>query len=137
MSSDLRLDHVAIAVQTIQPALHLFQNTLGGTFLSEGPGDDDDSWRWAQLALPGGGTIELLEPLGEGWLARFLAKRGQGLHHLTLRTQDIHGAMQRISANGYELIDVHLDREGWKDAFMRPSQTYGTLIQIVQIDHQL
>ena len=58
---EYRLDHVAVAVHQIKPALRLFRDGLGGEYLM---GGDVDSWRWLQLRYPGGGKIELLEPHG-------------------------------------------------------------------------
>jgi methylmalonyl-CoA/ethylmalonyl-CoA epimerase len=130
-----QLDHVAVAVRSIDPALRLFRDALGGNYLFDGPiesGGDRGSWRWYQLGLPGGGKIELLEPLGDGFLTRFLEERGEGFHHITLKTDDIEAAMDRIRQNGFDLVDVNLDDENWKEAFLRPKQAHGTLIQIAQ-----
>jgi len=76
--------------------------------------------------------VELLEPLGEGFLSRFLAKRGEGLHHMTFKTEDIRAAITHVEGLGYELVDVSLDDPDWKEAFMRPSRSHGTLIQLAQ-----
>jgi methylmalonyl-CoA epimerase len=88
----LELDHVAVAVHSIKEALTLYRDALGGEYLMGA--DAGDSWRWVQLRYPGGGKVELLEPLGEGFLSRFLAKRGEGLHHMTFKTDDIEAAMR-------------------------------------------
>ena len=132
--ADFRLDHVAIAVHSIEPALKLFRDTLGAKYLFDGPIDAGErgSWRWYQMTLPEGGTIELLEPITEGALTKFLAKRGEGMHHITLKTKDIKAAIDRIQSNGYELVDVNLDSDDWKEAYLRPKQSHGTLIQIAQ-----
>jgi methylmalonyl-CoA/ethylmalonyl-CoA epimerase len=133
--TDFRLDHVAIAVHSIEPALKLFRDTFGAKYLFDGPidaGDGRGSWRWYQMTLPGGGTIELLEPITDGFLTKFLDKRGEGMHHITLKTKDIRAAIDRIQSNGYELVDVNLDNEDWKEAYLRPKQSHGTLIQIAQ-----
>jgi catechol 2,3-dioxygenase-like lactoylglutathione lyase family enzyme len=76
--------------------------------------------------------LELLEPLGEGFLTNFLDKRGEGLHHITFKTDDIHAAIEKIQGDGYELVDINVDNEHWKEAFLRPSKSHGTLIQIAQ-----
>ena len=133
--TDFRLDHVALAVRSIDPALKLFRDTLGASFIGEGPIDwgDKGSWRWQQLRLPGGGRIELLDPISEeSNLTRFLDKRGEGLHHITLKTSDIRAAIERIEGAGFELVDVNLDDPHWKEAYLRPKQTHGALIQIAQ-----
>jgi methylmalonyl-CoA/ethylmalonyl-CoA epimerase len=76
--------------------------------------------------------VELLEPLSDGFLSRFLEDRGEGLHHVTFKTDDIGAAIASIEAAGYELVDVNIDDEHWKEAFLRPSKAHGTLIQVAQ-----
>lgn len=127
---ELALDHVAVAVDSIKPALKLFRDALGGEYLMGG--DQNGSWRWLQLRYPGGGKVELLEPLNDGFLSRFLSSHGEGLHHVTFKTDDIAAAIARIRACGYELVDVNLDDEHWKEAFLRPRRAHGTLIQVAQ-----
>ena len=73
---EFRLDHVAVAVHAIKPALRLYRDALGGEYLMGG--DVGGSWRWLQLRYPGGGKVELLEPLGDGFLSRFLGSGGRG-----------------------------------------------------------
>jgi methylmalonyl-CoA/ethylmalonyl-CoA epimerase len=126
----LALDHVAVAVRSIKAALPLFRDALGGEYLMGG--DQGETWRWVQFRYPGGGKVELLEPLGEGFLSQFLERRGEGLHHVTFKTDDIRAAIAHLEALGYEVVDVHLDDPDWKEAFLRPSKAHGTLIQIAQ-----
>jgi methylmalonyl-CoA/ethylmalonyl-CoA epimerase len=126
----LELDHVAVAVRAIKPALRLYRDGLGGEYLMGG--DVADTWRWVQLRYPGGGKVELLEPLGEGFLSRFLDKYGEGMHHMTFKTDDIHAAIEHLEGLGLELVDKSLDDPHWKEAFLRPSSAHGTLIQVAQ-----
>jgi methylmalonyl-CoA epimerase len=126
----LELDHVAVAVHAIKPALKLYRDGLGGEYLMGG--DVEDTWRWVQLRYPGGGKVELLEPLGEGFLSRFLDKHGEGMHHITFKTDDIHAAIEHLERLGMELVDKRLDHPDWKEAFLRPSKSHGTLIQVAQ-----
>jgi methylmalonyl-CoA/ethylmalonyl-CoA epimerase len=126
---DLQLDHVAVAVRSIKAALPLFRDALGGQYLM---GSDMDGWRWVQFRYPGGGKVELLEPLGGGFLASFLERHGEGLHHVTFKTEDIEAAIAHVESLGYELVDVHLSDADWKEAFLRPSGAHGTLIQLAQ-----
>jgi methylmalonyl-CoA/ethylmalonyl-CoA epimerase len=126
---DLQLDHVAVAVRSIKAALPLFRDALGGRYLM---GSDMDGWRWVQFRYPGGGKVELLEPLGDGFLASFLERHGEGLHHVTFKTDDIDAAIAHVESLGYELVDVDLSDADWKEAFLRPSRSHGTLIQLAQ-----
>ena len=65
-------------------------------------------------------------------LSSFLDKRGEGLHHVTFKTDDIRAAIDHLRAQGYELVDVNIENPHWKEAFLRPSKSHGTLIQIAQ-----
>jgi methylmalonyl-CoA/ethylmalonyl-CoA epimerase len=126
----MRFDHVAVAVRSIASALPLFRDALGGEYLMGG--DVDGAWRWVQLRYPDGSRVELLEPLDEGFLSRFLERRGEGLHHITFKTDDIRAAIAEVEARGYEVVDVKLDDPLWQEAFLRPSKAHGTLIQLAQ-----
>jgi methylmalonyl-CoA/ethylmalonyl-CoA epimerase len=127
---EFQLDHVAVAVNSIKPALSLYRDALGGQYLMGG--DAGESWRWLQIRYPGGGKVELLEPTGEGFLSRFLERHGEGLHHVTFKTDDIRAAITQVEGSGYELVDVNIDDPHWKEAFLRPSKAHGTLVQIAQ-----
>jgi methylmalonyl-CoA/ethylmalonyl-CoA epimerase len=127
---EFRLDHVAVAVNAIRPALKLFRDGLNGEYLMGG--DQAETWRWLQLRYPGGGKVELLEPKRQGFLTKFLGSRGEGLHHVTFKTDDIRAAIAHIEGLGYELVDVNLDDPQWKEAFLRPSRAHGTLVQVAQ-----
>jgi methylmalonyl-CoA/ethylmalonyl-CoA epimerase len=133
---EFRLHHVAVAVRSIDPALGLFRDALEGSDLGGGeePGRGDGGWRWRQVGYPGGGRVELLETDGDGFLSRFLADHGEGLHHLTFRTDDLGVAVERFRRRGYELVDVDLADPRWKEAFVRPSRAHGTLIQLAEME---
>jgi methylmalonyl-CoA/ethylmalonyl-CoA epimerase len=125
----LEFDHVAVAVRSVKQALPLFRDALGGEYLMGGD-SPDGSWRWVQFRYAGGGKVELLEPLGEGFLSRFLERHGEGLHHITFKAGDIEAAIAELEGQGYELVDVDLEGDHWKEAFLRPSKSHGTLIQV-------
>jgi methylmalonyl-CoA/ethylmalonyl-CoA epimerase len=131
---EIRLHHVAVALRAIEPALHLYRDALGGRDLGGGEeiGRGDGGWLWRQVGFPGGGRVELLEPRGEGFLTRFLDSRGEGLHHLTFRTDDIRAAIDDVRRAGYELVDVNLVDPDWREAFLRPAGAHGTLIQLAE-----
>lgn len=124
------MDHVALATWDVTNAVGLLTNVLGATFVDGG--DDPAGFRWLQFRLPGG-KIELLEPLDrEGFLYRFLTRRGEGLHHVTFYVSDIESAIAKFRSAGYEPVDVHIESEHWKEAFLHPRDTSGVLIQIAQ-----
>ena len=129
----LDFDHVAVAVHSIKAALPLFRDALGGEYLMGA--DQDGTWRWVQFRYANGGKVELLEPLGEGFLSRFLERHGEGLHHVTFKTDDIRAAIEHVQSLGYEVVDVSLSEPSWQEAFLRPSKAHGTLVQIAQSAH--
>jgi len=128
----LELDHTAVAVHSIKDALRLYRDALGGEYLM---GGDSGDFRWLQVRYANGTKVELIEPLREGFLSRFLEKHGEGLHHMTFKTDDIEAAIEHVRGLGYELVDVNLDDKDWKEAFLRPSGAHGTLVQIAWSSH--
>jgi methylmalonyl-CoA epimerase len=129
---EFRFDHVAVAVRSLDPALRLFRETLGGRKQGEWRAE---GWHSLQLGFPGGGKVELVEPNGEGFLTRFLERRGEGLHHVTFLTDDIEAAIKHVESSGYEVVDVDRSNPHWQEAFLRPSSAHGTVIQIAQHEH--
>ena len=61
-----------------------------------------------------------------------MSSRGEGLHHVTFKTDDIRAAIAHLRAQGFELVDVNVQDPHWKEAFLRPSKAHGTLIQVAQ-----
>src|SRR5919197_2707668 len=124
------VDHVAVAVHDIRTAMHLFVETLGGSFLFAGD-NPGSGLRWAQFRYPHGGKIELVTPLApDGSLARFIRDRGEGVHHITFKVADIDAAIRSVRANGVPLIGVAIDDRNWKEAFIHPRDAHGVLIQL-------
>ena len=75
--------------------------------------------------------IELISPLRDDTpVARFLERRGPGVHHLTLLVEDVEVAVARLTGLGYEVVDVDLASPHWREAFVRPRSGCGTLLQL-------
>ena len=126
----LRVDHVALAMADPGEGVALFGGALGGEFLFGGD-NDRQGIRIVQFALPGGMKIELISPLHEdAAVARFLARRGPGVHHITMIFADVEVAVARLTASGYEIVDVDLANPAWREAFVRPRSGCGTLLQL-------
>lgn len=84
----------------------------------------------------GAGYVELIEPTDpEGPIARFLHKRGEGLHHVGYRVPDLEAALARLRAAGVRLIDVAPRRgvHGWRIAFVHPESCLGVLTELVEV----
>ncbi len=132
-----RIDHVAIIVRNIEQALAFYRDTLGITprEIKEVP---TEQVRIAFLPMggPGGSEIELLEPTNpDSSLARFLEKRGEGLHHICLEVDDIDTALADLQARGAPVLDNQPRRaaEG-RAIFLHPKGTHGVLLELVERD---
>lgn len=129
---EARLDHVAIAVRDMRAAIPLWTQALGARFLFAGD-RDDQGFRWAQFGLPGGGKIELVAATHpDGFVARFIERRGEGVHHVTLKVDRIDEAIADLGAQGIPLFNVDVSDERWKEAFIHPKDANGALIQLAQ-----
>ena len=128
------IDHIGIAVHSLQEAIPLFERIFGtkcqGTETVESQGV-----RTAFFQL-GEASIELLEPLNEGAgaVGTFLAKRGQGIHHLALSSDDVAADLARVGRDGARLIDeVPRDGAGGKRvAFVHPKSAAGVLVELCE-----
>ncbi len=127
------LDHVGIAVADIGAALALYRDALG----LEVEGVENVASERVRVHFAGAGEarLELLEATApDSPIARFIDKRGPGLHHITLRVDDIHGALAQLKARGIRLID-EAPRAGAEQsliAFVHPASTGGVLIELKQ-----
>jgi methylmalonyl-CoA/ethylmalonyl-CoA epimerase len=126
------LDHVAVGASTLADGWALFGGLLGGTWAYGGysPG----FW-WGQLQFSAGPKVELLTPTGgaaAAFLERFLATRGPGFHHLNFIVPAIEVTLGKIRALGLEPVGVRLEDPRWKEAFLRPVDAYGTVIQVAE-----
>jgi methylmalonyl-CoA/ethylmalonyl-CoA epimerase len=129
---DAAVDHVSIAVRDMRTAIPFYTETLGASFLFAGE-NRGQAFRWAQFRFPGGGKLELVTPASsDGFVARFLERRGEGVHHVTLKVPDIERALAHLGEQGVPLFNVSTDRPEWKEAFIHPRDANGTLIQLAQ-----
>jgi methylmalonyl-CoA/ethylmalonyl-CoA epimerase len=85
----------------------------------------------------GPGVVEIISPTDpEGPIARFLNKRGDGMHHIAHRVDDIEAELHRLAADGVRLIDEtpRIGAHGWRVAFIHPESCCGVLTELVQVD---
>ena len=127
------IDHLGIAVPSIAEAAALFVGLLGGR-VTNGGDDPIMGIRTVQLTFEGGFRLELLEPLREdSGVARFLARRGPGFHHMTVMVRDIEAAIAELEQAGFELVDTDLDTDPlWRATYVRPRSGFGILLQVVE-----
>ena len=127
------LDHVGVAVGELSEALRFYGEGLG---LEVETSEDVGSQRVRAHFLPAGGAkVELLEATApESAIARFVARRGPGLHHVCFRVDDIASALAELKARGIRLIDEvpRPGAEGAMVAFVHPSSAHGVLVELKQ-----
>ena len=131
MGAVTRIHHVGAVVRSLDEALALFRDKLGLALLKEET-IEDQGVRAALLDL-GNGLLELLEPfVPDTGIARYLERRGEGLHHVCLEVDDIHAALAGLKAKGVQLID-EAPRPGLTGdiAFLHPSALHGVLVELV------
>ena len=126
-----RFDHIGIAVYSIDKARPFFEEVLGAKLrlLSD---DHTGDFRVGIFDLENF-CIEVLEPINpEGFLAKFLAKRGEGVHHITLQTPDLKRKVISMEERGVRVVDKHLNDPHFLDAFISPKSAHGILFQLGQ-----
>jgi methylmalonyl-CoA epimerase len=127
------LDHLGVAVKDLDATLPLYHDMLGLELLYTET-VESDKVRVAVLEF-GGGHLELLEPTSEDSpVAKFIEKRGAGLHHVALRVNDCATALEAVGAAGFTLIDeVPRTGAGGKQiGFLHPKSTGGVLLELCQ-----
>jgi methylmalonyl-CoA epimerase len=127
------LDHVGIAVTDLDASLSFFRDALG---LHVDPPEDVSSQRVrAQFVATGASSLELLQATApDSPIAKFLARRGPGLHHITLKVDDIRAALTQLKQRNVRLIDdePRAGADGASVAFIHPSSAHGVLVELKQ-----
>ena len=129
----MKIDHLGIAVRSISDSLSFYRDGLGLEVHSEEEVEDQG----VQVALipVGESRIELLEPTSEASpVARFLAKRGEGLHHVCYEVNNLESRLEELKRRGMKLLDGYPRRgaEGRMVAFLHPSSANGVLVELVE-----
>jgi methylmalonyl-CoA/ethylmalonyl-CoA epimerase len=127
------IDHVGVAVADLDQALSLYEGTFGMPVVHRETVESQGVE--AALLEIGEGHLELLRPLGpETVVGRFIAKRGEGLHHVAYRVEDIDASLSSLKGTGVELIDAEarIGIRGSRVAFLHPKATGGVLTELVQ-----
>lgn len=127
------IDHVAIAVADLDASVAWYATMFGATVTHreriEGDGVEE------ALLKVAGSYIQLLTPISpESPVARFLARHGEGIHHVGYRVADVASALARLRSEGVRVIDAvpRAGSRGTTVAFVHPKASFGTLIELVQ-----
>jgi len=130
----MKLHHIGIAVGSLAGALPVFEELLGK------PPDSEEVVKEQKVRVAvfqvGDSRLELLEATSEDSpLARSLAKRGQGLHHVALAVEDLAGTLRKLESVGIRLIDraPRCGAGNEQVAFLHPASTAGVLIELVEV----
>jgi len=130
-----RIDHIAIVVLDLDAALKVYRDALGLP-LQRVENVPAESVKVAFLPLPeGDGEIELVQPTADDTgIARHLAKRGEGMHHICFEVDDIQAAMAEMAAQGLQILEEkpRLGSQGQKYIFIHPKTAHGVLIELYE-----
>jgi methylmalonyl-CoA/ethylmalonyl-CoA epimerase len=124
-----RLDHIGIAVRSLDAA-KIYQDL--GLTIQHVETVETQKVKTAFLSV-GDSNLELLEPTSpDSPIAKFIEKRGEGIHHICLRVDDIESHLERLKAQGYRLINEHPvpGAHGCRVAFLHPAAGNGVLIEL-------
>jgi len=129
---DFSIDHLGIAVKSLAAAKSIYEK-LG---LSVSPEEtvEHEKVRLVMVAV-GESRFELLEPTSEdSTIAKFIAKRGEGLHHVCMKVPDLRVAVQRLKKDGVKLVsdEIKTGAGGHQYVFVHPASTGGVLLELVQ-----
>jgi methylmalonyl-CoA/ethylmalonyl-CoA epimerase len=131
----LKVDHIGVAVKSIETAQKLYQDLLG---LKHAGSETVEEQKVTTAFFPVGDTeVELLESTSpDGPIAKYLEKRGEGVQHIAFRVENIEEALAELKAKGVQLIDEKPRRGagGAKIAFLHPKSTYGVLVELCERD---
>jgi methylmalonyl-CoA/ethylmalonyl-CoA epimerase len=129
-----QINHIAVVVEDMDKALSFWRDALGMELqgMREVPAEKSQV---AFLPLPGS-EVELVQPTtDDSGIAKYLAKRGPGMHHLCLEVDDIEGMMSQLKSRGVRLIndEPRIAADGKRYAFIHPESTSGVLVELYQI----
>ena len=129
------LDHLGIAVKSLADAKAVYEK-LG---LALSPEEVVPGEKVRVVMVPVGETrLELLEPTADdSVIAKFIANRGEGLHHISIRVPDLNAAVQRLKSSSIRIVsnEIKIGAGGHRYIFLHPSSTAGVLIELVEASH--
>ena len=129
----MKIDHLGIAVKSISDSLSFYRDMLGMEL--SGTETVDDQGVHVALLPVGEARIELLEPVSaETPVGRFIAKRGEGVHHICYEVDDLSSKLDELRSRGLSLLDGYPRRgaEGKLVAFLHPASAHGVLVELVE-----
>jgi len=130
------LDHIALAATDTSDALRFLTGELGGRVIFGGQAIGFRPMQvWLGTDVGDGMPIELLEPWEverNDFLARFVARHGDGPHHLTFKVSNFEAALERVRGAGFHPVNIDVSDPDWKEAFLLPREAHGTVVQLAE-----
>lgn len=128
-----RIDHIGVAVKDIEDSLHIFKDILGMEYSGEEVVNEQD----VKVAFfpVGESEIELLESTSpEGTIAKYIEKKGEGIHHIAFEVEDLDAILEDLQKKGVRLIDrePRYGAGGARIAFLHPKSTNGILVELCE-----
>jgi len=129
-----KLDHVAFAVRDKERATIYLTNILGAKEVF------DMEWggfRFTTFLMGSGSMLELVYADNpDSFVNRFIAKRGEGIHHLTFKVRDIEEMIEHLRTRGLSPFDINTSNDLWKECYIHPREAMGTLIQFAEFPEE-
>jgi len=128
------IDHIGIAVKDLEEAMSIYRDVLGLEF--KGTEAIEEQKIIHATFLAGGVKIELVQPTHpDSTVGKFIEKRGEGIHHIAFRVENINESLKELSTKGVNLIDekARIGADGAKIAFIHPKDMKGVLIELVEM----
>lgn len=132
MSVFKRLDHVSIGVKDMAKAKSLMTDIFGAEALGDA-GTSPEGFHWATFRL-GGKKVELVSPAvpGEGGVGRYIEKRGEGYHHISISVENLERAIEYFKSKGIGVLAPNFDNPKWRHCYLNPKDTFGAMIQVFE-----
>jgi len=129
-----KINHIAMLVNDLESPLDFWRDALGLelTQVKEVPGEQ----AWIAFLPTGDSEIELVQPTtGDSGLARYLEKRGPGMHHICLEVDDIDGMLAQLKEKGIQLIneEARVGSDGRRYAFIHPKSASGVMVELYEL----
>jgi len=126
-----RISHIGIAVSDLEEASRFFEDVFN---LSSTAFENFGELRFSFLPLDGTNLELLQSTTDEGVISKYIQKKGQGVHHLSLEVDDIRAELDRLKEKGIQLINEEPYRNAHDEwvAFIHPKSTYGILVELIQ-----
>lgn len=129
---------MGVAVRDKASAERFLTEVLGARKLTDEPWEyRGQEFNWAYFDLGLQGRIELISAPGpDDFINRFIEKHGEGLHHITIKVDNLEEAVEELRERGVRVLDVNTEHPHWKEAFIHPGEAFGVLFQLADFDDE-